>query len=286
MQQRRTTLNDGYTLPQLGYGVWQVPDEEAEQVVGAALEAGYRHIDTARAYGNEAGVGRAIARAAIPKDEICIATKLWNADQGYDSTLEAAEASRRRLEVEYIDLYLIHWAMPARQLYRDTWRAFVELQQRGTVRSIGVCNFPERQLDEIIADTGVTPAVHQIELHPFFNQAAMRQTNAERGIVTEAWSPLGQGGDILRNEQIVRIAATHEATPAQVVLAWHLALDNVVIPKSVTPSRIVENFRAQDIHLSAADVQAINSLDNGGRIGADPAEANHLTPRGRFHFEV
>ncbi len=197
---------------------------------------------------------------------------------GYESTLAAAETSRRALGVDVIDLYLIHWAMPARGRYLDTWRAFIELRERGTVRSIGVSNFPVDPLDEIITVTGVTPAVHQVELHPYFNQQQLRDVNADRGIRTESWSPLGQGGDELADPVIAGIAAAHGATAAQVIIAWQLALGNVVIPKSVTPNRIVENFAAHRLHLSEDDVASITALERGGRLGADPAQANHLVP--------
>ncbi|WP_115789572.1 aldo/keto reductase [Arthrobacter silvisoli] len=267
------TLNDGNTIPQLGYGVWQVEDDVAEKVVRQAFEAGYRHIDTAKIYGNESGVGRAIATSGLKPEEIFITTKLWNADQGYQSTLEAFEASMDRLGLETLDLYLIHWMQPKQDKYVDTWKALIELQKRGRVKSIGVSNFSKEGLQRLIDETGVVPAIHQIELHPFFNQAELREFNAANGILTQAWSPLGQGGELLADETIAGIAAKHGATPAQVVIAWHLAIGNVVIPKSVTASRIVENFESLDVTLDAADIEAINGLDRGaeGRIGPDPA---------------
>ncbi|WP_426302207.1 aldo/keto reductase [Arthrobacter sp. R-11] len=267
------TFNDGNSIPQLGYGVWQVEDDVAEKVVRQAFEAGYRHIDTAKIYGNEAGVGRAIAASGLKPEEIFITTKLWNADQGYESTLEAFEASLDRLGLETLDLYLIHWMQPKQDKYLDTWKAFIELQKRGRVKSIGVSNFSKEGLQRLIDETGVVPAIHQIELHPFFNQAELREFNAANGILTQAWSPLGQGGELLADETIAGIAAKHGATPAQVVVAWHLAIGNVVIPKSVTESRIVENFESLGVTLDAADIEAINGLDRGadGRIGPDPA---------------
>ncbi|QRZ61278.1 aldo/keto reductase [Rothia sp. ZJ932] len=267
-------FNDGNTIPQLGYGVWQVKDDVAEKVVGLALDAGFRHIDTARIYGNEAGVGRALAASSVNRDDVFVTTKVWNEDQGYESTLAAFDASMKRLGIETLDLLLIHWASVHRGLYLETWKAFIELQKSGRVKSIGVSNFPEEQLREIVAETGVTPAIHQIELHPFFNQEQLRKVNNELGIVTQAWSPLGQGGDILTHETITKIAEKHDATPAQVVIAWHLAIGNVVIPKSVTPERIVENFEALNITLEAKDVDVINALSHeDGRIGPDPAKA-------------
>ncbi|MBM7792150.1 aldo/keto reductase [Paenarthrobacter ilicis] len=267
------TFNDGNTIPQLGYGVWQVEDDVAEKVVRQAFEAGFRHIDTAKIYGNEAGVGRAIAASGLSAEEIFITTKLWNADQGYESTLEAFEASMDRLGLETLDLYLIHWMQPKQEKYVDTWKALIELQKRGRVKSIGVSNFTKEGLQRIIDETGVVPVINQVELHPFFNQSQLREFNASKGILTQAWSPLGQGGDLLESATIAEIAAKHDATPAQVVIAWHLAIGNVVIPKSVTESRIQENFAALDVTLDATDIEAINGLDRGadGRIGADPA---------------
>ncbi|WP_427173579.1 aldo/keto reductase [Arthrobacter sp. 92] len=269
------TFNDGNTIPQLGYGVWQVEDDVAEKVVVQAFEAGFRHIDTAKIYGNEAGVGRAIQRSGLTADEIFITTKLWNADQGYESTLEAFEASMERLGIETLDLYLIHWQQPKQDKYVDTWKALIELQKRGRVRSIGVSNFTTEGLQRIIDETGVVPAINQVELHPFFNQAELRAFNASKGILTQAWSPLGQGGELLEHATIADIAAKHNASPAQVVIAWHLALGNVVIPKSVTESRIRENYAALEVTLDGSDIEAIDGLDRtaegAGRIGPDPA---------------
>ncbi|MFI7481389.1 aldo/keto reductase [Kocuria sp. M1R5S2] len=268
------TLPDGNSIPQLGYGVWQVDAGIAEDVVGQALEAGYRHIDTAMIYGNEEGVGRAVANSGIPRDEIFVTTKLWNDDQGHDAALRAVDASLERLGLDHVDLYLIHWPTPARGKYLETWQAFREIRDSGRARSIGVSNFPREELQEIIDETGVVPAVNQIELHPYFDQAALREFNASRGIVTEAWSPLGQGGDLLRDPVIEAVARKHGATPGQAVIAWHLAIGNVVFPKTVTPARIRENFAALDLRLDPEDVEAIGGLDNGGRIGSDPKDFN------------
>lgn len=269
------TFNDGNTIPQIGYGVWQVEDGVAEKVVRQAFEAGFRHIDTAKIYGNEAGVGRAIAGSALRPEEIFITTKLWNADQGYEATLAAFEESMDRLGLETLDLYLIHWMQPKQDRYADTWNALIELQKRGRVRSIGVSNFTVQGLQRLIDETGVVPAIHQIELHPYFSQRELREFGAAQGILTQAWSPLGQGGELLDDAVIAAIAAKHQATPAQVVIAWHLAIGNVVIPKSVTESRIRENFAALDVALDADDISAINGLDRTargeGRIGPDPA---------------
>ncbi|MDN5605191.1 MAG: aldo/keto reductase [Kocuria sp.] len=268
------TLNDGNQIPQLGYGVWQVEDDVAEKVVVQALDAGYRHVDTAKIYGNEAGVGRALAESDVDENDVFVTTKLWNDDQGYESALEAFDASIERLGLtKPLDLYLIHWAQPANGKYLDTWKAFIELQKQGKVKSIGVSNFPEEQLREIIDETGVTPAIHQIELHPYFNQEHMRRVNEELGIKTEAWSPLGQGGDALKEKVVTDIAEKHDAQPGQVIIAWHLAIGNVVIPKSVTPERIVSNLASVDLHLSNEEVEAINGLTrDNGRIGMKPTE--------------
>ncbi|WP_309069944.1 aldo/keto reductase [Arthrobacter sp.] len=270
------TFNDGRTIPQLGYGVWQVDDATAEDVVGRAFKAGYRHIDTAKIYGNEAGVGRAIEASGLNPDELFITTKLWNADQGYESTLKAFEGSMQRLGLETLDLYLIHWLQPKQGKYVDTWKALVELQKRGRVRSIGVSNFTVEALQEIIDETGVVPAINQVETHPYLNQAELRAFEAEKGILHESWSPLGSGKGLLEDPVLADIAEKRGATPAQVVLAWHLALGLVVIPKSVTESRIIENWGALDVSLTEEDIEAINGLDKGeaGRIGANPATAD------------
>lgn len=266
------TLNDGNAIPQLGYGVWQVEDDTAEEVVEKALQAGFRHVDTAKIYGNEDGVGRALKNSAVDVQDVWVTTKLWNDDQGYDQALEAFDASAERLRLgKPVDLYLIHWAQPQQGRYLDSWKALIELQRQGKVRSIGVSNFPEKQLRELVQETGVTPAVHQIELHPYFAQEQMRAVNEELGIRTEAWSPLGQGGDVLSEKVIQQIAERHDATAAQVVIAWHLAIGNIVIPKSVTPERIIENFEALAVQLSADEVAAVSGLSRkDGRIGQNP----------------
>ncbi len=269
------TFNDGHTIPQLGYGVWQVEDDVAEKVVVQAFDAGYRHIDTARIYGNEAGVGRAIEASGLKPEDMFITTKVWNSDQGYESTLAAFDASMERLGLQTLDLYLIHWEQPKQDKYVETWKALIELQKQGRVKTIGVCNFTKEALQRLIDETGVVPAINQIELHPFFNQAELREFDASKGILTQAWSPLGQGGELLQSPIIGQIAAKHDATPAQVIIAWHLAIGNVVIPKSVTESRIRENYAALDVTLDETDIQAINGLDRSaegaGRIGPDPA---------------
>lgn len=267
------TFNDGRTIPQLGYGVWKVKDDVAEKVVSLAFEAGYRHVDTARIYGNEAGVGRAIAASGLDPAELFVTTKVWNADQGYQQTLDAFDASMERMGLESIDLFLIHWLQPQQGKHVETWKALIELQKTGRVRSIGVCNFTIEALKELEEATGIVPAIHQVETHPFFPQTALREYEAAHGILHQSWSPLGQGAELLTNQVLTEIATKHGATPAQVAIAWHLALGLVVIPKSETPSRIVENWESLGVKLDQADIEAINGLDRGeeGRIGPDPA---------------
>ena len=262
-------LGDSERIPQLGYGVFQVPPKETEQPVAEALAAGYRHIDTAAAYRNEGGVGLALRASGIPRDELFVTTKCWNDDQGHEQAKRACRASLERLELSHLDLYLIHWPAPAHDRYVETWKAFVELQQEGLVRSIGVSNFEPEHLERVIAETGVTPAINQVELHPHFQQVGLRREHERLGILTEAWSPLGQGLE-LEDPVIVEIAAAHGKTPAQAIVRWHLQLGNVVIPKSVTPSRIVENFDVFDFELSDEQMQAIDAIDAGTRIGPDP----------------
>ncbi|WP_189030265.1 aldo/keto reductase [Nocardia rhizosphaerihabitans] len=263
-------LNDGNVIPQLGFGVFQVPEDDVTPVVAEALKVGYRSIDTAAVYGNEEGVGRAIRASGIPRDEIYVTTKLWNADQGYDSTLRAFDASMRRLGLDYLDLYLIHWPVPSAGRYVDTFRAFQALKSQGRVRSIGVSNFRVADLATLIVETGEIPAVNQIELHPALAQPELRQYDTNQAIATEAWSPLGQG-TLLDNPTIVTLAKELERTPAQVIIRWHLQLGNIVIPKSVTPSRIAENFDVFSFELDAQAMAAIDRLDTGTRVGADPA---------------
>jgi 2,5-diketo-D-gluconate reductase A len=265
------TLHDGVEIPQLGFGVFQVPPEDTQRVVEEALGAGYRHIDTAGAYRNEDGVGEAIAASGLRREEIFVTTKLWNSAQGYDSTLAAFEKSLERLGLERVDLYLIHWPMPSEDRYLDTWRAFEEIHGEGRSRSIGVSNFRIEDLERLEAEAELRPTVNQIELHPGLQQAELRAWHADHGIATEAWSPLAQGG-LLDEETIVTIAAHHEKTPAQTILRWHLQLGNVVIPKSVTPERIRENLEIFDFELSEDDLAAIARLDGGQRTGPDPAE--------------
>ncbi|MFA3872761.1 aldo/keto reductase [Streptomyces sp. MMCC 100] len=267
-------LNNGVEMPQLGFGVWQVPDDEAQTAVAQALEAGYRSIDTAAIYGNEEGTGRAIAASGLAREDLFVTTKLWNSDQGYDSTLRAFDTSLAKLGLEYLDLYLIHWPMPAKERYVDSYKAFEKLLADGRVRAIGVSNFLPEHLERLTAETSVIPAVNQIELHPHLQQRAAREAHAEQGIATEAWSPLGSGKGILDIPAIVAIAQKHGRTPAQVVLRWHLQLGNVVIPKSVTPSRIKENIDVFGFTLDTEDLAAISALNEDRRLGPDPANVN------------
>jgi 2,5-diketo-D-gluconate reductase A len=267
-------LNNGVEMPQLGFGVWQVPDDEAERAVATALEAGYRSIDTAAIYGNEKGTGRGLASSGVARKDLFVTTKLWNADQGYDSTLRAFDASLEKLGLDYVDLYLIHWPMPAKDKYIDTYKAFEKLYADGRAKAIGVSNFLPEYLEKLIDATSVIPAVNQIELHPHLQQLASREFHAEQGIATEAWSPLGSGKGLLEVPAIVAIAQKHNRTPAQVVLRWHIQLGNVVIPKSVTPSRIKENIDVFDFSLDAEDIAAISALNEDRRIGSNPADVN------------
>ncbi|MEU2432780.1 aldo/keto reductase [Streptomyces sp. NPDC007861] len=268
------TLNNGVAMPQLGFGVWQVPDAEAAQAVGTALEAGYRSIDTAAVYENEKGTGEALAASGIPREELFVTTKLWNGDQGYDATLRAFDASLARLGLDHVDLYLIHWPVPAKDAYVDTYKALETVLADGRARAIGVSNFLPEHLERLLAETSVVPAVNQIELHPQLQQAESRAFHAEHGIATEAWSPLGQGRGLLEVPTVVAVAQKHGRTAAQVVLRWHLQLGNVVIPKSVTPSRIRENIEVFDFELDTDDLAALAALDEGRRLGPDPASFN------------
>ncbi|MEV7084900.1 aldo/keto reductase [Streptomyces sp. NPDC093085] len=268
------TLNNGIEMPQLGFGVWQVPDDEATRAVATALEAGYRSIDTASLYANEEGTGRALAASGIPREELFVTTKLGNGDQGYDATLRAFDASLSRLGLDHVDLYLIHWPLPAKDLYVDTYKAFEKILADGRARAIGVSNFLPEHLERLAGETSVVPAVNQIELHPQFQQAASRAYHTEHSIVTEAWSPLGQGKGLLEVPTVVAIARKHERTPAQVVLRWHLQTGHVAIPKSVTPSRIRENFDVFGFELDGDDLAAFAALDEGRRLGGDPAKVN------------
>src|SRR3954464_4602474 len=267
------TLHDGVEMPQLGFGVFQIPAEETQEKVEEALAAGYRHVDTAAAYRNEAGVGAAIAAGGGRREDVFGTPKLWNSEQGYDSTLRAFEKSVERLGTGNVDLYLIHWPLPAQDRFLDSWRAFERIREEGGARSIGVSNFRVEDLERLEQEAEQRPTVNQIELHPRLQQAELRAWHEDHGIATEAWSPLAQG-DLLEDGTIETIAAHHDRTPAQVILRWHLQVGNVVIPKSATPERIRENFELFDFALSEDDLAAIERLDAGARTGPDPSTFN------------
>ena len=262
-------LNDGRSIPQVGLGVWQVPPERTDEVVLTALDAGYRHIDTAAGYENEAGVGSALRTSGLSHEDVFVTTKLANADRGPDTARAAFEASMEKLQLQQLDLYLIHWPGQSGD-YLDTWKVLIELQREERIRSIGVSNFQKTHLRVIIDETGVVPAVNQVELHPYLQQEDLRAFHAEHGIVTEAWSPIGQGGPLLADPVITGIAAAHGRDAAQVVLRWHLQLGTVVIPKSVTPSRIASNLDLAGFELTEQEVAAIAGLERAERIGGDP----------------
>jgi 2,5-diketo-D-gluconate reductase A len=267
-------LNDGHDIPQLGFGVFKVDPDETERIVSDALEAGYRHIDTAAIYGNEIGVGRAIAASGIPRDELFITTKLWNSDQGTQSAFDAIDLSLERLQLDSVNLYLIHWPRPDLDRYLETWLAMEQIRDAGKVTSIGVSNFHRQHLEKIIAGSSTVPAVDQLELHPTFQQRELRAFGAERGIAIEAWGPLGQGKyDLLGMPAITGIAAARGVTPAQVVIRWHLQSGIIVFPKSNSAERMRENFDVFGFELSADDLAAIDGLDAGNRVGADPEAA-------------
>lgn len=265
------SLNDGCHIPQFGLGTWQTPNAEAPRIVADAIVAGYRHIDTAAIYHNEEGVGQGIAASGIARGQLFVTTKLWNADQGYESALRALERSLARLKLEAVDLYLIHWPCPARGKALESWQALIQAQRDGKAKSIGVSNFRAEELERIINETGVTPAVNQIELHPWLQQRALRAVHARHGIVTECWSPLAQGGALLADATLGRLAVKHGKTAAQVVLRWHLQSGLVVFPKSAHPQRIRENLGALDFTLDGTDIAAIEQLDAGKRVGPDPS---------------
>lgn len=264
-------LNDGTSIPQIGFGVWQVPDDIVTEATLTAFEAGYRHVDTAAVYENERGVGEAIARSGLDRSELYVTTKVWNTDQGFDSTIAAMERSLGLLGLDHVDLYLVHWPAPATGDFVETWRALLELQERGLTTSVGVSNFHQAHLRRIVDEFGVVPVLNQIELHPQLPQSDLRAFNASMGIVTEAWSPLASG-ELIANPVLVEIGAKHGKSAAQVMIRWHIQLGNVVLPKSVTPSRIRENLDVFDFTLDADDLQRIAALEDGHRTGPDPDE--------------
>ena len=268
------SLNDGTTIPQLGFGVFLVDPVEAERIVSDALEVGYRHIDTAAIYGNEVGVGRAIAASGIPRDELYITTKLWNKDQGTQSAYDAMSSSLEKLGIDQVDLYLIHWPRPDLDRYLETWHALEQLKANGSTRSIGVSNFHIPHLERVLAEGGTVPVVDQIELHPAFAQRPIREFGAKHGIEIESWGPLGQGKyDLFGMAPVAQAAAAHGVTPAQVVIRWHLQNGLIVFPKSNSRDRMAQNFDVFGFELSASELAAIDALDAGNRVGADPDTA-------------
>lgn len=270
----RITLNNGVTIPQVGLGVYLVPDDGTQVTVEKALELGYRHVDTAAAYDNEAGVGAALRASGLPREEVFVTTKLRNGEQGYDSALRAFEASRAALGLDVVDLYLIHWPVPSKDLYVETWQAFERLLAEGAVRAIGVSNFLPEHLDRLVRECEVVPAINQFEHHPTYRQEATRDAGLRLGVATEAHSPLGRGQD-LEAPAVVAVALDLGVTPAQVILRWHVQRGSVVIPKSVNPERQATNIDLFSFELSADQMAAIDRLDSrDGRIGSDPARAN------------
>ncbi len=264
------TLNTGNTIPQLGFGVFQIPADEVVEPVKAALETGYRSIDTAAAYGNEEGVGKAIAESGLARDDLFVTTKLWNDRHNYDEALRAFDESLAKLGLDYVDLYLIHWPYPGQDLYVDAWKALQKLHSDGRAKNIGVSNFQIHHLRRLFEETDVVPAVNQVELHPNLPQSDLRAFHAEHDITTEAWSPLGQGKGLLDDETLRSLADKYDKSPAQIVLRWHLQLGNVVIPKSATPSRVRDNIDVFNFELADDDLAVIASLETGVRVGPDP----------------
>ena len=267
----KTSLRDGNQIPSIGFGVFLIPNSEVVAAVNTALACGYRHLDTASIYKNEEGVGEAVRASNLPRKDIFVTTKIWNDDQGTGKTKAACFASLDRLGLDYLDLVLIHWPVPGRGLYVDTWRELIDLRDKGHIKSIGVSNFNPDHLEAIIQATGEVPVVNQIECHPWLQQTDLRTFHGNLGIVTQSWSPLGRGK--LLNEPIIKAIATkHNSTEAQVIIAWHLKVGNVVIPKSITPSRIQENYQASKINLDSDDIAQILKLDAGIRVGPDPLQ--------------
>jgi 2,5-diketo-D-gluconate reductase A len=263
-------LNNGVEIPQFGFGVFQIEPDRTAEAVRTAFDAGYRHIDTAQGYGNEEGVGQAVRESGLAREDVFVTTKLNNSRHGYDEAIAALDESLQKLGLEYVDLYLIHWPRPQADQYVETWRAFEKIASDGKARSIGVSNFQLPHLERLAAETGTVPAVNQIELHPLLPQAQLRAYHRSHGIATEAWSPIGKGGDLLRDERVVSLAEKYGKSPAQIVLRWHVQLDNIVFPKSVTPSRIQENIEVFDFEIDPDDMATIAELDSGTRLGPDP----------------
>ncbi|MTT33336.1 aldo/keto reductase [Terrilactibacillus sp. BCM23-1] len=268
------TLNNGIKMPQLGFGVWQVEDDKATAAVSKALEVGYTSIDTAMIYKNEKGVGKAIKESSVPREDLFITTKVWNTDQGFENTLRAFDESLDRLGLDYVDLYLIHWPTPQYDEYVDTYKALEKLYHDGRVKAIGVCNFDIEHLERLFAECEVKPVLNQVECHPYLAQNELKDFCAKHDIFVEAWSPLDQGGEVLKDETIKKIADSHGKSPAQVVLRWHLQNNTIVIPKSVTPSRIEENFNVFDFELTTDEMDQIHKLNKNRRKGPKPSEMN------------
>ncbi|RZS89580.1 diketogulonate reductase-like aldo/keto reductase [Motilibacter rhizosphaerae] len=268
------TLNNGLQIPQIGFGVFQVDPGETSPAVQTALQSGYRLIDTAQGYRNEEGVGQALRETDVPREDIFVTTKLTNSEHGRDKALRAFDGSMQKLGLDVLDLFLIHWPLPMYDEYVETWKAFEELLASGRVRSIGVSNFTKEHLQRLFDETGTVPVINQIELHPRFPQAELREFHAQHGIITESWSPIGQGKGLLDEPVLKEIGEQYGKSPAQVVLRWHVQLGLVAIPKSVTPSRIAENLDVFDFALSDDDLAKIATLETGERIGPDPATAS------------
>ncbi|HLR09042.1 MAG TPA: aldo/keto reductase [Bacillota bacterium] len=268
------TLNNGLKMPQLGFGLWQVPDEEAEPAVAKALEVGYRSIDTAMYYKNEHGVGRALKESGVPREDVFITTKVWNSDHGYDNTLKAFSASLKRLGLDYVDMYLIHWPTPKYDMYVETYKALEKIYRDGHAKAIGVCNFNIEHLERLLDECDVVPAVNQVECHPYLQQNELKEFCAKHNIYLEAYSPLMTGGEVLSDDVVNELAEKYGKTPAQVILRWHLQYGNIVIPKSVTPSRIEENFNVFDFELSASDMEKMAKINRNQRKGHEPNEMN------------
>jgi 2,5-diketo-D-gluconate reductase A len=263
-------LNNGTTIPQLGFGVFQIDPSDTAEAVTTALEAGYRHIDTAQMYGNEAEVGEAIAKADIPRDQLWITTKCNNSNHGYDDAQSALDESLQKMGLDHVDLYLIHWPLPGKDLYVETWKGFEQAHSDGKARAIGVSNFQPHHLDRLLEETETVPAVNQIELHPHMQQAGLRSYHERHGIRTEAWSPIGQGRGLLDAPELADIAQAHGKSAAQVVLRWHVQIGNIVFPKSSTAERIRENYAIFDFELTDDQVETINGMERAERLGPDP----------------